>query len=85
MVTLQFHTDLEVMQMSHWLVLINEDPAVLVHMVLIGNHVELHIVDGCGITIMVFDVSIFIVYDVSLLLSKTYQFQGRSGKNWLYV
>ena len=33
--------------------------------------------------VIVYDVSIVIVYDVTLLLSMTYQFQVSSGKNWL--
>ena len=34
--------------------------------------------------VIVYDVSIVIVNDISLLLSMTYQFQRRSGKNWLH-
>ena len=36
------------------------------------------------IIVIVYDISIVIVYDVTLLLSTTYQFQSRSGKNWLH-
>ena len=35
------------------------------------------------IIFVVYDMSIVIVSDVTLLLSMTYQFQSHSGKNWL--
>ena len=35
------------------------------------------------IIVIVYNVSIVIVYDVTMLLSVTYQFQSRLEKNWL--